>query len=223
MALMLSKNDKDFIYRKIALMDFKSVTMGRVLVAFLARLKHNGHSSRVMRNVDLTVEDLAGELLKMEDRFIGFAAHPEVLQQWFETHLVDVVNRGKANAVMSSPRPLHGYVYRFRNPKYSKVYGTDQQLYELLYAAGQDGQNALNALLSFFFEGEDQITGREQADAVVDVETQALRSLKDQVTRDVPEKSSRAENFKPLCETAAKLFAEDVVRLLTSSARGSGA
>lgn len=213
MSFSLDKTDKEFIYRRIAVMDFKPFIMERVLVAFLARLKHDGYSSRVFRTVDLTVEQLAGELFKMPERFVGFEEHRPVVLRWFETHLVDMVKVGRSGvANMSSPRPLHGYVYRFRNSKYSKSYGADQQLYEMLDAAGIQGQRALQALKLFFFEGEDSM-GIEH-NTLVDVETQALRSLKDQVSRDVPDAKSREANFQVLCQSAPHLLAEDIVRLL---------
>lgn len=214
MALTLSRNDKDFLYRKVCHFDFKRYNVERILVAFLARLKHDGYTSRVVRNLDLTVEDLTNELIGMEERFIGFKEHREVAQRWVETHLVDVVNRGKPSAALASPRPLHGYVYRFRNLKVSRSYNGDQQLYDMLYSAGNEGRKALGALKQFFFLDEDALTGRSKSGIMLDVETQALSSLKDQVSRDVRDEKSRESDFRPLCETAARILAEDVLRVL---------
>lgn len=216
MSLTLTKTDKDFIYSKIGLMDFKPVSMERVLVSFLARLRNNGNTSTVIRrkDIDLTVPGLVEEYLNKPELFEGFQEHKEVVLSWFETHLVDIVNRGKKNAALASPRPLHGYVYRFRNTKYSKVYGIDRQLYELLSSAGREGQLALSSLRAFFFPEEDPMTGgATQNSALVDVETETLQYLKEQVQRDTPSKD-REVNFRPLCHVAPKLFAEDISRLL---------
>ena len=49
---------------------------------------------------------------------------------------MDIVNRGKRNQAVAGPRPLHGYTYRFRNPKHSRDYGAAQQLYEMLSTPG---------------------------------------------------------------------------------------
>ena len=216
MSLTLSKADKDFIYSKVTLMDFKPVSMERVLVSFLARLRNNGNTSTVIRRegVDLTVPGLVEEYLNNPELFEGFQEHKDVVLGWFEAHLVDIVNRGKKNAALASPRPLHGYVYRFRNAKYSKVYGIDKQVYELLASAGREGQLALSSLRTFFFPEEDPMTGAATRKAeLVDVETETLQYLKEQVKRDTPTKD-REVNFKPLCHVAPKLLSEDISRLL---------
>ncbi|WP_339097142.1 hypothetical protein WDJ50_06800 [Deinococcus sp. VB142] len=216
MSLTLTKADKDFIYSKVTLMDFKPISMERVLVSFLARLRNNGNTSTVIRRegVELTVPGLVEEYLEQPEKFQGFNEHKEVVLGWFEAHLVDLVNRGKKNAALASPRPLHGYVYRFRNTKYSKVYGVDRQFYELLSSAGREGQAALSSLRAFFFPEEDPMTGAAaQNAALVDVETETLQYLKDQVKRDTATKD-RELNFKPLCQVAPKVMAEDITRLL---------
>jgi hypothetical protein len=215
MSLTLTKPDKDFIYSKITLMDFKTNSMERVLVSLLARLKNNGNTSTVIRKegVELTVPGLVDEYLQNPEQFQGFQEHADVVRSWFETHLVDIVNRGKKNAALASPRPLHGYVYRFRNAKYSKVYGIDKQIYELLNSVGREGQMALTSLRAFFFPEEDPLTGSNQKEVLIDVETEALQYLKSQVKRDTPSKD-REINFKPLCFVAPRVFAEDITRLL---------
>ena len=216
MSLTLTKTDKDFIYSKVTLMDFKPISMERVLVSFLARLRNNGNTSTVIRRegVELTVPGLVEEYLNNPEMFEGFQEHKGVVLSWFETHLVDIVNRGKKNAALASPRPLHGYVYRFRNAKHSKVYGVDRQFYELLASAGREGQLALSSLRSFFFPEEDPMTGAAKENAaLVDVETETLQYLKEQVKRDTASKD-RETNFKPLCHVAPKVFAEDISRLL---------
>ncbi|HPA82814.1 MAG TPA: hypothetical protein PLS95_18470, partial [Thermoanaerobaculales bacterium] len=146
--------------------------------------------------------------------FTGFKDHREVLERWVETHLLDVVNRGKSNQAVAAPRPLHGFTYRFRNPKHSRDYGAAQHLYEMLYGARNGaGQKAIEHLNHFFFQGHDKVTGKADAGAVLDVETQALLRLLDQV-EDAPDTKSGRESFTPLCVGAADLLAEDIQRLL---------
>jgi hypothetical protein len=146
--------------------------------------------------------------------FTGFKDHPDVLTRWVETHLLDVVNRGRANQAVAAPRPLHGFTYRFRNPKHSRDYGAAQHLYEMLYGARNGtGQKAIEHLNHFFFQGHDKVTGKADAAAVLDVETQALLRLLDQVD-DAPDTKSGRDSFAPLCVGAADLLAEDTQRLL---------
>ncbi len=209
----LAKRDREFRLPKISYIDFKQIEMDRVLTAFFARLAHNGFPSRLRRRTDLTVKVFTDEFLADREWFVGFDSRRDVVERWVETHLLDVVNRGKPNQAVAAPRPLHGYTYRFRNPKHSRDYGAAQQLYEMLYnTRGGAGQKALEHLKHFFFQGLDEVTGRTDRAAVLDVETQALLRLLDQV-EDAPDTSAR-ESHPHLCLGAADLLADDVQRLL---------
>ena len=210
----LSKRDREFRLPKISYVDFKQLEMDRVLTAFFARLAHNGFPSRLRRKAQLTTEAFVEEFLEHPEWFTGFSTHQEILARWIETHLMDVVNRGKPNQAIAAPRPLHGFTYRFRNPNHSRDYGAAQHLYELIYGARQgQGQKALEHLDHFFFQGHDKITGRAADDATLDVETQALLRLLDQVD-DAADTRKGRQSHQPLCIGAADLLAEDTMRLL---------
>jgi hypothetical protein len=212
--MALSKRDREFRLPKISYLDFKQLEMDRVLTAFFARLAHNGFPSRLRRKAELSTEAFVEEFLEHRDWFTGFDSHQEILARWIETHLMDVVNRGKDNQAIAAPRPLHGFTYRFRNPHHSRDYGAAQHLYELLYGARDGaGQKALEHLERFFFRGHDKITGRMDASVTLDVETQALLRLLDQV-EDAADTSTGRESYPPLCVGSADLLAEDVMRLL---------
>lgn len=138
----------------------------------------------------------------------------EVLSKWLESDLMDVVNRGKPNQAIAAPRPLHGNTYKFRNAKHSRDYGAAEQVFCMLYHArfGR-GQASRDGLKNFFFPGIDLITDKYDPRVAVDVETQALLHLDQQV------KGDRRDNkepkwFPPLCVGQADLLAEDVLRLL---------
>ena len=212
--MALSKRDRDFRLPKISYLEFKQLEMDRVLTALLARLRHNGLSSRIRRTVDVSTQDFAREFLEHPDLFEGFDQHPRLLEQWLETHLMDVVNRGKPNQAIAAPRPLHGYTYRFRNPKKCRDYGASQHIYETLFHARGNGQNAIDQLRRFFFPGHDLNTDKFDGSTPIDVETQALLALTDQVKSDAPDTSSQRESFPPVCVGSADLLADDVIRLL---------
>lgn len=212
--MSLTKRDREFRLPKISYLDFKHLEMDRVLTAFFARLAHNGFPSRLRRKVELSVESFVEEFMEHPEWFTGFQGHRDVLERWVETHLLDVVNRGKANQAVAAPRPLHGFTYRFRNPKHSRDYGAAQHLYETLYGSRNGaGQKAIEHLNHFFFQGHDKVTGKADASTVLDVETQALLRLLDQV-EDAPDTKSGRESFAPLCVGAADLLADDIQRLL---------
>lgn len=210
----LSSKDRAFNTKKVSYLDFKQLEMDRLLTALFARLAHSGFPSRLKRRFELSVEAFVDEFLEHPEWFTGFAQHREILERWVETHLMDVVNRGKANQAVAAPRPLHGFTYRFRNPKHSRDYGAAQHLYETLYHARKGaGQAAIEQLNRFFFQGHDKVTGRTDGAAVLDVETQALLRLTEQV-EDAPDTRSGRDSFTPMCVGAADLLAEDIKRLL---------
>jgi hypothetical protein len=212
--MSLSKRDREFRLPKISYLDFKHIEMDRVLTAFFARLAHNGFASRLTRTFELTIENFVEEFLEHPEWFTKFQDHPDVVRRWVETHLLDIVNRGKANPAVAAPRPLHGFTYRFRNPKHSRDYGAAQHLYETLYGARNGaGQKAIEHLNHFFFQGHDKVTGKADGLATLDVETQALLRLLDQV-KDAPDTKLGRQSFAPLCVGAADLLAEDIQRLL---------
>ncbi|MFE3001413.1 hypothetical protein ACFXG4_41315 [Nocardia sp. NPDC059246] len=211
--MALSKRDREFRLRKISYLELKQLDMDRVLTALFARLAHNGYPSRLGRNFDVTTEAFVEEFLEHPEWFSGFQSHRDILARWIETDLMDMVNRGKPDQAIASPRPLHGFTYRFRN-KQSRSYGGAQHLYEMLYhARGGAGQKAIEHLHYFFFQGHDKVTGLPDNGATLDVETQALLRLVDQVS-DTADTRVPRESFPPLCVGSADLLAEDVMRLL---------
>jgi len=212
--MALSKRDREFRLVKISYLDFKHIEMDRVLTAFFQRLAHNGYPSRLRKRVDNTVNDFVEEFLAHPEWFAGFGNHREIVARWIETNLMDMVNRGKANQAVAAPRPLHGFTYRFRNPRHSRDYGAAQQLYEMLYFARNGaGQKALEHLRDFFFQGHDNIIGLASEGDTLDVETQALLRLLDQVD-DATDTRTGRESHPPLCIGSADLLAEDIQRLL---------
>ncbi len=210
----ISKRDREFRLPQISYLDFKHLEMDRVLTSFFARLAHNGFPSRLTRNRELTTDAFVSEVLEHPEWFAGFQPHRDILERWVETHLMDVVNRGKPNQAIAAPRPLHGFTYRFRNPKHSRDYGAAQHLYELIYhARAGAGQKALDQLRHFFFQGQDKVTGKTESSAQLDVETQALLRFLDQVN-DVADTRLGRPSHAPLCVGSADLLAEDIQRLL---------
>lgn len=213
----LTKTDREFRLPKVSYLDFKQVEMDRVLTAFFQRVKWKGYPSRLIRPdaFELTIEDFKKEIFDHPSRFRSFGDFPEVTARWLETHLMDVVNRGKPDQAVAAPRPLHGLTYLFRNPKRSRDYNASQQLYEMLYNARSGGTAALDHLSDFFFHGYDLNVDQETRGALLDVETQALINLETLVgPRDIKDDRQPRESYPALCIGAADLLADDIQRLL---------
>jgi len=209
--MSLQKADREFRLNKLCLIDYKQIETERMLTAFLARLHHNGASSRLNRKEELITEIFV-EALSDNPKCEGFKYHKDIIGLWIENHLFDVVNRGKSNQALAAPRPLHGFTYRFRNAKVSRDYDSSAQLYELIDNARKGlGQATLEHLKSFFFRGIDPHTEKADASIFVDVETQALLHL----LQDISDASDgKRDQQNPVCVGSCDLLADDVQRLL---------
>ena len=84
----------------------------------------------------------------------------------------------------------------------------------LTHAREQRGAGALEHLKDFFFAGIDKATHQVDNTTQIDVETQALLRLMNQVKEDAPDTRKGRESYPPLCVGASDLLAEDVLRLL---------
>jgi hypothetical protein len=211
----IRRRDLEFRFTKITYVDYKHIEIDRTLLNLFPRLKFNGYSGRVQNaSATLTVDHFVDEFVdgKNNAKFQGFAAHRDIVRKWVETDLLDLVNRGRPTQAVVSPRPLHGNTYKFRNTRHARDYGTSEQIYWMLYHA-QNGQDARDHLRAFIFAGLDQSTDKLHLSAKIDVETQAILHLDDQVKRDMPD-SKEPERFPPLCIRQANLMADDVLRLL---------
>lgn len=212
--MALQKKDREFRLPKISYLDFKTIEMDRVLTGLFERLEHNGFPSVFRDKRELTVEKFVDDILDANDKFLGFASHRDIVERWVETHLMDIVNRGRKNAAVAGPRPLHGYTYRFRNPKHSRDYGASQHLYQMLYhARHQSGHHAIEHLKAFFFDGFDKVTRELNESALTDIETATLLHFLSQ-RKDTADSRAGGDRFAPVCIGSADLMAEDIQRLL---------
>lgn len=212
--MALQKKDKEFRLPKISYLDFKTIEMDRVLTGLFERLEHGGYPSVFRDKRELTVDKFVDDILDASDKFLGFTQHRDMVERWVETHLMDIVNRGKKNAAVAGPRPLHGYTYRFRNPKHSRDYGAAQHLYQMLHHARHlAGHKAIEHLKSFFFDGFDKLTRELNDKALTDIETATLLHFLSQ-RKDTADTRAGGDRFAPVCIGSADLIAEDVQRLL---------
>ena len=213
--MAIKGRDREFRLKKLSYLDFKRLNMDRVLTMLFPRLRFGGYGTRrPPRKNELTVGDFSREYIKDPKMFAGFGDHPDIVERWIETDLMDLVNRGRPNQALAAPRPLHGNTYKFRNARHARDYGAAEQLYWMLYHARSGrGQVARDALTRFFFPGVDLHTDKYDPSASVDVETQALLHFDQQVTVDMRD-SQEPERFPPVCVGQVDLLADDALRLL---------
>ncbi|GAA2406358.1 hypothetical protein GCM10010191_12930 [Actinomadura vinacea] len=210
--MTLTSEHGRFHHPGVSRIDYKTLDMDRVLTAFLARLWHRGLPSRLSRAGELDVDVFVELFLNHDDVFQNF--DKDTATRWASTHLLDMVNRGRASEAVAGPRPLHGLAYRLRNSRKSRPYGADEQLYEMLF--GQPN-NVLEELRDFFFSDVDPTTGEIEPGPDTDVETQALLHLVSKTythVADRPDESKPRKPYPALCGEPARLLAEDVMKLM---------
>jgi hypothetical protein len=212
--MALQKKDREFRLPKISYLDFKQIEMDRVLTGLFERLEHGGYPSVFKDKRELTVKQFVDDIIEASDKFVGFSQNRDIVERWVETHLMDIVNRGKRNQAVAGPRPLHGYTYRFRNPKHSREYGASQHLYQMLhYARHHAGHHTIEHLKSFFFDGFNKVTRELDNKALTDIETATLLHFLSQ-RKDAADTRAGGDRFPPMCIGSADLMAEDIQRLL---------
>jgi hypothetical protein len=215
--MVLKPRDRAFRFPKITYIDYKQIEMDRVLTLLFPRLRFDGYASRrTKRQAEYTVDLFVDEFVEKENWFVGFATHRDIARKWVETDLMDLVRRGRPDQAIAAPRPLHGNTYKFRNARHTRDYGAAEQIYWMLYHARRGkGQAARDALKRFFFPAIDLITDKYLSQTTVDVETQALLRLDEQIEQSENRDPREPERFPPLCLGEADLLADDVLRLLT--------
>jgi hypothetical protein len=215
--LVIKERDREFRFPQISYVDYKQIEIDRTLLNLFPRLKYDGYLGRVRKKQTLmTIEAFLDEFTdeEVKERFVGFAAHKEIVYKWLETDLLDLVHRGDPiKQAVVSPRPLHGNTYKFRNADHARDYNTSDQVYWMLYHA-QLGAVTLRELKKFLFLGLDTNTDKIQLSTKIDVETQAILFLDEQIQEDSADTSRNPERYPPLCQREANLFAEDILRLL---------
>lgn len=213
----LHKDDREFRHPGISYLDYKQIDMDRVLTGFLPRLWWRGSPSVLVgAPSNLGVEEFVESFLTHPERFENF--NREITYRWVETHLLDLVNRGRPTQAVAGLRPLHGFTYRFRVTRRSRPYGADEQLYWMIYHASRDkGATALDHLKRFFFAGVDPRTALPSGGDEIDVETQALISLSEAEKSHITDREAggRAQRpYPPLDPLASNRLADDVLALL---------
>ena len=218
--MSLKEQDKKFNLNKITYLEYKYSEIERTFLNLFPRLKFDGYLGKVRKGTqELTLDTFAAELTHLDNQteFINFPDYPEIIYKWLETDLLDLVNRGRATEAVASFRPLHGNVYKYRNARHARDYGTSQQVFWMLYHGGKKGQAAKNALKDFVFTGWDANTDKIDLDRnKIDVETQVILHFDNKVkVTDRRDEKKEPDRYPPVDNHQSNLLADDLLRLLT--------
>ena len=120
-----------------------------------------------------------------------------------------MVFRGKAKDNVSSMRPLHLESYRIRNAKLTRDYFSADQVFIML----SQRPEVLNALKDYLNIGWDKSNNKLVDNSTLDVDTAGLLHLIKLVNIDTKVASS-VTPVQPVLQEQAKLFCDDIMRLL---------
>ncbi|MBL7901566.1 MAG: hypothetical protein JNK73_06200 [Bacteroidia bacterium] len=217
MAIKLNKEESIFRNELIFTADAKAVNIDNTLVNLFMLLKHNGirprQRARAGENVFINMDILKNVFNKLEDEgsVIGYKENPTAVVNWVRCNLVNMVNRGRMDQEkISSLRPIHLESYRVRNAANTRDYFTADQVYLML------GVNPAvkEELKDFLGEGWDKTTGKINLNNQLDVDSLSILHIIKNVKPGLLESSSSLNQIEPLLNDQAKLYCDDVRRLL---------
>lgn len=217
MAIKLNKQESTFRNELLFTADAKTIRIDNTLVNLFMLLKHEGirpkQRTRKGDNVFIELDKLKSIFQKLEENneLEGFKEHPEAVELWLRTNLVNMVNRGNSEKEkISSLRPIHLESYRVRNVPNTRDYFTADQIYLML------GQNPIvkEDLRSFLAEGWDKTTNKLLHSKELDVDSLGILYLIKNVSPGFLESNTTLNKIKPILTEQAELFCDDVRRLL---------
>lgn len=217
MAIKLNKQESTFRNELLFTADAKTIRIDNTLVNLFMLLKHEGirpkQRTRKGDNVFIEIDKLKSIFQKLEENneLEGFKEHPDAVELWLRTNLVNMVNRGNSEKEkISSLRPIHLESYRVRNVPNTRDYFTADQIYLML------GQNPIvkEDLRNFLAEGWDKTTNKLLHSKELDVDSLGILYLIKNVSPGFLESNTTLNKIKPLLTEQAELFCDDVRRLL---------
>ncbi|QGW26713.1 methylation-associated defense system protein MAD7 [Phnomibacter ginsenosidimutans] len=217
MPIKLNKEESVFRNELIFAGDAKQVNIDNTLVNLFMLLRHNGirpkQRARSGDNTIIEVETIKEifRRLELSDAVSGFRDNPLGTELWIRSNLVNMVYRGNSDKEkISSLRPIHLESYRLRNATSTRDYNNADQVFLMLGA-----EPAIrDELISFLSEGWDKVTGQINTFDSLDVDSLGLLQLIKNISTGFKTSSTGLNNIKPILEKQAKLFCEDIRKLL---------
>lgn len=216
MAIKLNKQESVFRNELIFAADAKAVKIDNTILNLCLLLRFDGirpkgRSRRTATFIDWEKLELAIDKLEASGSFTGFKANPNEARMWMRSNLVNMVYRGNIEKEnIASLRPIHLESFKVRNNKHARDYNSSDQVY-LMLSADPSVRDELKKYLS---EGWDRVTKNIVNQGRLDVDSLGiLHFVKEfNLTYTPPEKTVR--RLKPLLDKQAKLFCNDIHRLL---------
>ena len=214
--MKLERKDYDFGNPSICQIIPKHIELQRVLINLYMLLKYDGRRP-VPRGgrKEVTLSFIREQLISQHsDRLPGFRDHPDIVEDWIHSDLLDLVYRGlPEKEKVASPLPLHLNAYKLRNPYQANDYRGAEHIFSMIQTADP---NLTNRLKVFLGQGMGPAGGYDIYDGEtrLDLDTLAIvRMVDNPLLRDNP--SGVEGNLdKALCIGQSRLLCDDLRRIL---------
>lgn len=217
MAIKLNSEESVFRNELIFAVDAKAINIDNTFINLYMLLRHNGvrprqrASSGTKAFIDIDRLKSVFGALEKEGSIKGYNDNPEAAELWIRSNLVNMVHRGRVDQEkVSSLRPIHLESYRVRNALNTRDYNSADQVYLMLNA----DPAVKESLKDFLMEGWDKTTEKISTGLDLDVDSLGLLHLIKNVKPGFIDSPSTFSKIKPILEDQAKVFCEDIKRLL---------
>lgn len=208
----LRKQDQEFRNTRVFYPDPKNIDLDRLLINLFLLLKCDGTrpATRGRQKAEFEKADKHVDSLAGFGGVTGVAENRWIAQNWLETDIFDLVNRGRSTEAIASLRPLHLEAHKIRVAKHCRDYNHADALYAMLeYGERQ----ALDDLKRYLDRGRNPSTGRYDGKTRLDLETLTVLKL----VEDLPDMHASGEKVSPhppTCIGQPRLLCDDIQRLL---------
>lgn len=202
-----------FMNKDIFYVDVKQVKLDRVLTNLYIKIYSDGSPVTLAFRKEYTIDRIKENIAALEDKgaIVGAKEHPEGIEDWLRSSLLELVNRGNVvKEHVSTLKPLHLLSFRVQNKKFCRDYRASDQLYLML----RTNKEVMQGLVKYLSKGWDMQAKNIIKEEELDVDTAGilyiakdLRESKD-VNKDV------VSIPKPFLEKQTELFNDDLRRLL---------
>ncbi|MFA6400458.1 MAG: hypothetical protein WCX31_02365 [Salinivirgaceae bacterium] len=212
MAIRLDKNEVVFRNELILAADAKSVNLDNTLTNLFMLLRNNGARINMRVKKEHTFASMVEYLENLEKQgsIIGLSENKEAAEDWLRCNLVNLVYRGNVvKEKISSLRPVHLESYRIRNIAQTRDYNSSDQIFLMLRMKPE----ILESLKEYLSRGWDNVAKNISKNQQLDVDSAGILQLIKNIQID-PKSTAQVKNVRPLLETQANLFCDDILRLL---------
>jgi len=210
--MKLRKQDQEFRNPKVFYPDPKNIDLDRVLINLFLLLKCDGTRPATRGRPKAEFEHVKAHvdaLITMEG-VSGFKENSELVQQWLETDIFDLVNRDRPTEAIASLRPLHLDAHKIRVSKHCRDYNHADALYAMLE---HGDRQALVDLRRYLERGRDPATGRYDGITKLDLETLTVLKLVEGLPN-MHASGEKVAGHAPVCIGQSRVLCDDVQRLL---------